>query len=534
MKTYTSSCAALLMALSTQPALADAPANPQAWPAGPRDVLIQPRVEDFVSKLLASMTLQEKVGQMIQADIDSISPQELQEYKLGSVLAGGNAAPDGDVRATPSAWLKLINAYSRAAMTNNSTTHAAIPLLFGIDAVHGHARIRGATVFPHNIGLGAAHDAELIYRIGTATATELSVTGINWTFAPTVAVVRDPRWGRTYESYSEDPHLVAEYAAAVVSSLQGRLGSAQFMTAGHTVASVKHFVGDGGTIDGRDQFDNKSSLAELIRVHAAGYPPAIAAGALTVMASYNSWQGVKMHANHDLLSGALKGRLGFNGFVIGDWNAQEEIPGCTKGDCAAAINAGVDMIMAPDSWKAFYRSTLAHVHNGDIAPARVDDAVRRILRVKALSGLFTRRQPAEQPAAGNFDLLGAPAHRAIAREAVRKSLVLLKNNNALLPLNPRSRILVAGRGADDIGMQSGGWSVDWQGAHNSNTDFPGATSLLKGLTTAVTAAGGRVDWSPEGIFQQRPDSAIVIFGEQPYAGIRRRSRDTRILAVRHP
>ena len=496
---------------------AETAADATAWPLGPRDTLIKPEIERFITQLLGTMTLEEKVGQMIQADIDSISPQDLHDYKLGSVLAGGNSAPGGDLRAPPAAWLALVDALARAAQADATAAHPAIPLIFGIDAVHGHARVRGATIFPQNVGLGAAHEAELVRRIGVVTAAEVAATGIDWTFAPTIAVVRDVRWGRAYESYSEDPQLVASYASAMVKGVQGAIDTPDFMSAGHTLCSVKHFLGDGGTLDGRDQFNNDATLAELVRVHGAGYPPALAAGALTVMASYNSWQGVKMHGNHALITDALKDRMGFNGFVVGDWNAQEEIPGCTKNDCAAIVTAGVDMIMAPDSWKAFYHSTLAHVRAGDIPQARIDDAVRRILRVKALAGLFTRPLPAQRSDAGHFEQLGSAGHRAVAREAVRKSLVLLKNNGAVLPLSPRGRILVVGGAADDIGMQAGGWSVDWQGDHNANADFPGATSLYAGLKSAVESAGGTISLSRDGQFKQRPDVAIVIFGETPYA-----------------
>jgi beta-glucosidase len=507
----------LVAASQADPAAAIAPrVSVESWPRGPRDLLIRPEVESFVDRLLTQMTIEEKVGQMMQADIEAVTPDELREYKLGSIIAGGNAAPGKNVRATAAEWLALTDAYARAA-ASASGPHVPIPILFGIDAVHGHARIPGATVFPHNVGLGAMHDAELIARIGRVTAAEVATTGIDWTFAPTVAVVRDVRWGRAYESYSEDPAVVAAYAAAMVSGVQGKLGTPDFMAPGHTLSSVKHFMGDGGTIRGRDQFDNRTPLPEFARIHGAGYPPAIDAGVLTVMASYNSWQGVKMHANRALLTGVLKERLGFNGFVVGDWNAQEEVPGCTKVDCPAVLLAGLDMFMAPDAWKDLYRNTLRHVRSGLIPASRVDDAVRRILRVKALAGLFDRPLPAQRPDAGHFDQLGSAAHRAIAREAVRKSLVLLKNEGGLLPLSPRGRILVAGAGADNIGQQSGGWTIDWQGAHNTNADFPGATSVYSAIKSAVTAAGGTVSLSADGQFTETPSAAIVVFGEGPYA-----------------
>jgi beta-glucosidase len=463
------------------------------------------------------MTLEEKVGQMIQADIASISPEELRTYKLGSILAGGGAAPGDNVRATPQAWLNLTDDYYRASLTASSAAHPPIPILFGIDAVHGHAKVVGATIFPHNVALGAAHDPDLVRRIGVATAEEVAATGIDWTFAPTVAVARDVRWGRSYESYSESPELVAAYAAAMVTGLQGQRDTPQFMALGHTLSSVKHFLGDGGTLGGRDQGNTILPEAQLCAVHGAGYPAAIKAGALIVMASYNSWNGVKLHANHYLLTDILKGRLGFNGFVVGDWNAHEQVPGCTKYRCAAAVLAGVDMLMAPDGWRELYENTLAQVRSGEIPKARIDDAVRRILRVKTVAGMFKRPAPKQRSDAGDFTRLGSADHRALAREAVRKSLVLLKNDHGILPLNPHASILVAGGAADSIGAQTGGWTIDWQGDHNSNGDFPGGTSIFGGIQAAVAAGGGSAVLSKEGRFTEKPDAAIVVFGESPYA-----------------
>jgi beta-glucosidase len=474
-------------------------------------------IEAFVDQLLAHMSLEDKVGQMIQADIASISPAELRTYKLGSILAGGNAAPGDNVHAPPQAWLDLTDDYYRASLTAAGTAHPPIPILFGIDAVHGDAKVRGATIFPHNVALGAAHDPDLVRRIGQATAEEVAATGVDWTFAPTVAVARDVRWGRSYESYSESPELVAEYAAAMVTGLQGQRGTPQFMAPGRTLSSVKHFIGDGGTHDGRDEGNTEVPEAELSAVHGAGYPAAIKAGALIVMASFNSWNGAKLHGNHYLLTDILKGRLGFNGFVVGDWNAHEQVPGCTKYRCAAAILAGVDMLMAPDGWRQLYENTLAQARSGEIPRTRIDDAARRILRVKALAGLFKRPAPNQRSDAGDFARLGNAAHRALAREAVRKSLVLLKNDRGILPLNPSARILVAGDAADSIRAQTGGWTIDWQGDHNNNEDFPGATSIFGGIQAAVTAGGGSAVLSKDGRFAEKPDAAIVVFGEGPYA-----------------
>jgi beta-glucosidase len=486
------------------------------WPSTAHAAVDSSLVDPFVERLLSQLTLEEEVGQMIQADIASITPAELRQYKLGSILAGGNAAPGNNVRSTPQAWLDLTNDFYQASLETGGT-HQAIPILFGIDAVHGNAKIMGATIFPHNVGLGAAHDPDLIRRIGQATGVEVSAIGVDWTFAPTVAVARDVRWGRSYESYSEMPALVAQYAPAMVTGLQGKRGTPDFMAPGHTLSSVKHFLGDGGTLGGRDQGDTVVTEKVLSHVHGAGYAPAIDAGAMIVMASYNSWNGAKLHGNHYLLTDILKGRMRFNGFVVGDWNAQEEIPGCTKSNCAAAILAGVDMLMAPDGWQELYRNTLAEAQSGVIPKARIDDAVRRILRVKAAAGLFERPAPKQRSDAGHFDQLGSAEHRAIAREAVRKSLVLLKNSRHVLPLSPKARVLVAGAAANDIGMQSGGWTIDWQANHNVNADFAGSTSIYAGIEAAVSHAGGSAVLSADGTYQQTPDVAIVVFGEKPYA-----------------
>jgi beta-glucosidase len=510
---------------SPQPAQAQAQAparvtgdvHPVDWSAVPRTVPLQPDLEKFVQQLLDAMTLEEKVGQLIQADIDSIEPADLAQYPLGSILAGGGSAPGDDVHATGAQWLDLTDAFFRASTHNTSSAHPPIPILFGIDAVHGHAKVRGATIFPHNVGLGAAHDPALIEKIGRATAEEVAATGIDWTFAPTVAVVRDVRWGRSYESYSEDPALVADYARAMVTGVQGRLGTPDFLTPGHTLVSAKHFLGDGGTVGGRDQFNNPADERTLREVHGAGYPAAISAGDLIVMGSYNGWHGIKMHGNQLLLTDVLKGRWKFPGFVVGDWNAHEEIPGCTKFSCPESLNAGLDMYMAPDSWKQLYTHVLEQVRSGRIAQSRVDDAARRILRVKALAGLFKKPAPKDRFAAGHLATVGSAAHRGIARQAVRESLVLLENNGHTLPLDPHSRILVTGAGADDIGMQSGGWTVDWQGNHNTNADFPGATSILAGIQAAVGAAGGEVTTRMDDINTRKPAAAIVVYGETPYA-----------------
>jgi beta-glucosidase len=394
-----------------------------------------------------------------------------------------------------------------------------LPILWGTDAVHGHNNIPGATLFPHNIGLGAARDPQLIRRIGEITALEVRVTGLDWAFAPTVAVARDARWGRTYESYAENPGLVREYAAAMVEGLQGVAGTPQFLDAAHVLATTKHFLGDGGTRDGRDEGDNTSSESELREVDAAGHEAALLAGVQTVMVSFSSWRGAKMHGNHALLTEVLKGRMGFDGVLLGDWNGHAQLRGCTAVRCAAAINAGVDVLMAPDGWRELQTNLLEQVRTGEVAEARLDDAVRRVLRVKLRAHLDSEGRPSARPFAGHYELLGAPDHRAVARQAVRESLVLLKNRHRLLPLTPRAHVLVAGDAADSIARQSGGWSLDWQGTE-LNMAFPDAETIYAGIARCVQAAGGTATLSPEGTFTERPDVAIVVFGEHPYAEYR--------------
>jgi len=490
--------------------------HPAKWPVPTHQRLIDPATEARVEALLRQLSLEEKVGQVIQGDIGSIKPEDLRKYPLGSVLAGGNSGPGGDDRAPPQAWLDLADQFYRASLEKRPG-HTPIPVLFGVDAVHGHGNIGAATIFPHNIALGAAHDPDLLRRIGAVTAVEMAATGIDWTFAPALSVVRDDRWGRTYEGFSEDPEIVAAYSASIVEGVQGKAGTKDFMAPGRIVASAKHFLADGGTDKGRDQGNSLASEDELIRIHNAGYPPAIDAGVLTVMASFSSWQGIKHHGNKELLTDVLKGRMGFNGFIVGDWNAHDQLPGCTKMNCPTAINAGLDMYMAADGWKQLYENTLAQVKDGTIPLARLDDAVRRILRVKVLSGLFEKPAPKQRPGLPALSTLGSQEHRAVGREAVRKSLVLLKNDTSILPLSPKARVFVAGDGADNIGKQTGGWTISWQGTGNRNDEFPGATSILAGIRGAVAGAGGSVEYDKAGNFKARPDVAIVVFGEEPYA-----------------
>jgi beta-glucosidase len=466
--------------------------------------------------LLSSLTLEEKIGQVVQADIASVTPDDARKYHLGSILNGGNSGPDNDDLAPAARWLVLADAFY-AASVDKAGGRAGIPLMWGTDAIHGHSNIIGATLFPQNVGLGAMHDAALVKKIAAATAVEVRTTGMEWTFAPTVAVPQDVRWGRSYEGYSEDPALVASYTGAFVRGLQGEPGAPDFLKPPHVLATTKHFLADGGTEGGHDQGDARIAETTLRDVHAAGYPPALMGGVQTVMASFSSWNGVKLAGHHGLLTDVLKGRMNFDGFIVSDWNAHGQIAGCTTTNCPQAINAGLDMYMAPDSWRGLYESLLQQARTGVIPLARLDDAVTRILRVKVRMGLFEAGPPSKRPLGGQFAQLGSREHRAIARQAVRESLVLLKNANGLLPLKPAQKVLVTGDGADNLAKQSGGWTLTWQGAGLPNSLFPGATSIWQGLRAAVTSAGGNAELSADGTYRARPDVAIVVFGENPYA-----------------
>lgn len=504
------SVAALLLAVSAQAAEKPATVHPKLWPVAKSPIGLDPVVEKRITDMLAKMTIEEKVGQVIQPEWKSIKPEEVTQYHIGSIENGGGAVPNGNKHATVKDWVDLIEPYYQASVAPGQ--NVTIPLIWASDAVHGHNNVYGATLFPHNIGLGAAHDPDLIRRIGEATAAEVRSTGMDWSFAPTIAVARDDRWGRTYESYSEDPAITRQYAAAMVSGVQGT-GPA-FLDDHHVISTAKHFLGDGSTDGGRDQGNSTVSEADLARLHGAAYADAINAGTQSIMASYNSWHGVKMHGNKALLTDVLKGRMGFDGFIMGDWLAHGQIPGCSNSDCAPAFNAGLDIFNAPQDWKQLHANLVREVKDGTIPKARLDDAVRRILRAKFRMKVFDQPSPANRR--DTFKPIGTPEHRAIAREAVAKSLVLLKNNG-VLPLKAGARVLIAGDGADNIAMQSGGWTLSWQGADNTNADFPGATSIYEGLKAQIEASGGQALYSPDGTAPQKPDVAIVVFGETPYA-----------------
>ncbi|MCM2679035.1 glycoside hydrolase family 3 protein [Echinimonas agarilytica] len=486
------------------------PHNIEIWPemSSPVDDAVESRILEIMS----TMTLEQKIAQMIQPEIRYVSTEQMKHYGFGSYLNGGGSFPYNEKLATPQRWIDLAESYFVASKESES----GIATMWGTDAVHGHNNVIGATLFPHNIGLGAAGNSELVRKIGEATAREVLATGIEWAFAPTVAVVRDNRWGRTYEGYSESPEIVHEYASAMVEGLQGKLGE-NFFGDEQLIATAKHFVGDGGTDTGIDQGDNLSSEQVLFDIHAQGYVSAIESGVQTIMASFNSWHGEKLHGHKYLLTDVLKDRMGFDGLIVGDWNGHGQVKGCRNDSCAAVIEAGVDIIMVPEDWEPLYHNTLAQAQSGEVTMERVNDAVARILRVKIRTGVLDSLPPSQRPLSGKEELIGHPSHRDIARQAVRESLVLLKDNGGLLPINPQQHVLLAGSGADNIGQQSGGWSITWQGTGNKNSDFPGATSIYQGFKESIESAGGSIELGVDGSYQQRPDVAVVVFGETPYA-----------------
>lgn len=487
----------------------------EIWPTITTGIKSDAQMEQKIADMLSTMTLEQKIAQMIQPEIRNITVEDMRKYGFGSYLNGGGSFPNNNKHATPEDWVDLAEKMYQASI-DDSLDGSSIPTMWGTDAVHGHNNVIGATLFPHNIGLGAANNPALIEKIAAATAREVMVTGIDWVFAPTVAVVRDDRWGRTYEGYSEDPEIVKAYSASIVKGLQGAVNG-DFLSDTRVVSTVKHFLGDGGTVNGDDQGNNIASEEELFALHAQGYVGGLSAGAQTVMASFNSWHGDKIHGNKYLLTDVLKEKMGFDGFVVGDWNGHGQVKGCSNSNCAQAANAGLDVYMAPDEWKPLFGNLISQVNSGEIPLSRINDAVTRILRVKMRAGLFDKPSPAKRPLSGKTEIIGSNEHRAVAKQAVRESLVLLKNKQQLLPLSPKANVLVAGMGADNIGMQSGGWSVTWQGTGNKNSDFPGGSSIYAGIKDTVEQAGGSAALSVEGEYTARPDVAIVVFGEQPYA-----------------
>jgi len=477
-----------------------------------------------VAALLEQMTLAEKIGQMTQVEKNSITPEEVARYAIGSVISGGGGNPSPN---TPQSWAAMVRAFQEGALQSR----LAIPIIYGVDAVHGHNNVYGATIFPHNVGLGATRDPALVEAIGSAVARELVATNVHWDFAPCVAVPQDIRWGRTYEGFGEDPELVSALGAAFIRGMQNRNGRRALDHPHAALACPKHFVGDGGAVWGTTRSypwlgplwtsdDDRYSIdqgvtavdeATLRAVHLPPYRAAIEGGARNIMVSYTTWGGLKMHAHRYLLTGVLKGELGFSGFLVSDWLAIQQLDPDLRKGAATAINAGLDMVMVPYDYRAFIEALTAAVEAGEVPQERIDDAVSRILTVKLELGLF------EQPH-GDESLLpvvGSEEHRALARRAVRQSLVLLKNEGGVLPLGrDLPRLLVAGRGAGDIGIQCGGWTIEWMGTPGPIT--PGAT-LLDGLRAAAPQT--ELLYDAEGQFAPdvRAPVGLVVVGEMPYA-----------------
>lgn len=489
--------------------------QPAAPTVRPTLVADQP-ISERVKELLLQMTLDEKIGQMTQVEKNSIQPGDINKYYIGSILSGGGGRPS---RNTTQAWAEMINGFQEEALT----TRLGIPILYGVDAIHGHGNLSAATVFPQEIGLGATRNGDLVSKIGQATAEEMLATGAQWNFAPVVAVPQDIRWGRTYESYSEDTDLVSELGKAYIQGLQS-LPDGVAPTSGqdlYVLATPKHYLGDGGTIFGTstqniikpyllDQGDMRLDEATIRDLFLPPYQAAVDSGAKSVMISFSSWNGTKMHAQTYWITDVLKGELGFQGFIVSDWGGMDQIDDDYYTSIVTGINAGIDMNMVPYDYIRFIDTLKQAVQQGDISVERIDDAVRRILTVKFELGLFDH--PYTDPAL--IDSVGSDAHRDLARQAVRESLVLLKNDNAALPIaRNTSLIYVAGQGADDIGMQCGGWTIEWQG---SSGDIQPGTTILEAIHASVLS-DTQVEYNLSGEFEGTADFGIVVVGEQPYA-----------------
>lgn len=461
-----------------------------------------------VDELLAKMTLEEKIGQMTQVDMDALkkNPKDVAKYALGSVLCGGDTeAPD----ITAKGWADTYEKYQNIAVKSR----LGIPILWGIDAVHGHNNVDGATIFPHNIGLGATRNPVLVEKVAAVTAKEIKGTGMQWDFAPCVAVARNERWGRTYESYGEDPDLVKKLGVAYVKGMQTK----DLANETAVLASVKHFMGDGGTTNGKDQGNTEVDEATLRKIHMPGYVEAIKAGAKNIMISYNSWNGAKLHGHKYLMTDVLKGELGFKGFVVSDWAGIDQLDKDYKTAIEKTINAGMDMVMIPNgpdkanNYIQFITFLKELVNEGKVPLSRIDDAARRILKVKFEMNLWENykvdRKLTEQ--------IGSAEHREVARDAVRQSLVLLKNENKVLPLSKElKRIHVTGRGADDIGIQCGGWTIIWQS--KPGNVISGGTTILQAIKNTVSNAT-TVTTSADGSGAEGSDVCVVVVGENPYA-----------------
>jgi beta-glucosidase len=504
------------------------------WPRIRSDVRSDGRDEAWIQRVVKAMTLEQKVGQMTQGEIGSLWDAATASYQLadvtrlglGSVLNGGGSWPEFNKHAAVGDWTALADAIWDASPVvtvpgRRGASQVKIPTFWGIDAVHGNSNVFGATLFPHNIGLGATRDTCLMRDIGEATSRAVRATGQDWTFGPCLAVVRDDRWGRAYESWSEDPSIVRAFASAMTRGLMDidRDGT----SFRGIISTAKHFIADGGSTQGIDQGNVLASESELMNIHAQGYFGALAAGAQTVMVGFFSWQDQgKQAGNRHLVDEILKQKIGFDGLVVSDWNSIGQVIGCTDDHCPQAVNAGIDLFMVPQDFRTFVPNTVADVRAGLIPMSRIDDAVTRILRVKLRAGLFDQPRPSERSFANDPDHL---VDRALARRAVRESLVLLKNNHGVLPLRTDRKILVVGKNADSIQNQTGGWSLTWQGGPwlfgpndaNVNSDFPTGESILAGIRDKVGATNVTFSIDGAGVDVREFDAVIAVIGETPYS-----------------
>lgn len=458
-----------------------------------------------VESILNSMNLAQKIGQMTQAERTTCTPDDVYRFHLGSVLSAAGSCPGEN---TPEDWVSMNDQFWSASMVADDH-HVPIPILYGVDAVHGNSNLKNAVIFPHNIGLGAMYDLALVEKVAQVTASEVLATGVDWVFSPNLAVARDYHWGRTYESYSEDPELVRGFSKAMVNGLQGKNAHQG------VICCAKHWIGDGGTINGIDQGDTLLDWAELNRIHIAPYLDAIAAGSPTIMVSFSSWNGDKCHAHHHLLTEVLKHNLGFEGLLISDMQGIDYLADDFYLAVAQGVNAGIDIFMVPDNWREFIDNLTSHVELGTVSLERIDDAVRRILKVKLASGVFELPTPSKRPYSLSADF-GQQIHRNVAREAVQKSLVLLKNEHQRLPLLRTQKILVCGKNAHNIGHQCGGFTVNWQGVQG-NSEVVGATSIWDGIRQHAPLAQLVETPEIEDVAHQQYDIAVVVIGETPYA-----------------
>lgn len=514
------------------------------WPRVQNKYQSRSQEEKHIRAILGQMTLEEKVGQMIQPEMQQLTPEEAGRYKFGSALNGAGVWPSRNKHTSAKEWASTVDAYWVAVDEAFQRRPFRIPFMWAVDAIHGNNNLFGATIFPHNIGLGAANDPRLIEQIGQATAREIAACGMDWTFAPTVAVPRDFRWGRHFEGYSDDPEIVYRYAGCMVRGLQGETSADQSVC--RIVSSVKHWIGDGGTCCGIDRGITECSEEDLLNVHGMGYVSALAAGAYVVMVSFSSWKhfanydhapedgivyNYKLHGSRYLIHDVLKQKMGFDGVVVTDWDGHGEVSKCSLGDARYAFNAGVDVLMveARRDWQSVYFNAIEDVQAGRISLARIDDAVERILRMKFRAGLWDTTRPIKRAAVRNAGITGCEAHRRLAREAVRKSLVLLKNRSNILPIQLNSRILLTGSAADNIQKQMGGWSLSWQGIDVTPEDFPHACTLAKAVAKVVGSENCFLDPLLQSANPGEFDVALVAIGEDSYAEMKGDIRPWRTL-----